>query len=153
MSTPAVGKFKGAPRATHRVASSTHTSPSVHSSPLGAGIGGVALSSLRGDYIHAVIQVTRDMIPVVFSRWTLSFEGVVDFGVADLTLAQLLRIAEKENLVHDTRRDRPTSTSEWARSLSIRIIPLRDLLQVCAIVSSVIHSLLRQVCARHYPLS
>ncbi|KAF8528696.1 hypothetical protein JB92DRAFT_738923 [Gautieria morchelliformis] len=86
--------------------------------------------SLRGDYVHAVIQVTRDMVPVVFSRWTLPFDGAVDLGVADLTLAQLVRIAEKENLLHDTHHNRPTSTSEWAQSLSTRIIPLKDLLQL-----------------------
>lgn len=92
----------------------------------------MALSSLRGDYVHAVIQVTRDMVPVVFSRWTLPFDGAVDLGVADVTLAQLLPIAEKEKLLLDVQRDRPTSTSEWAQLLSTRIIPLRDLLQVSA---------------------
>jgi hypothetical protein len=130
MSTPATGKAVSAPRSGHRIAGSTHTSPSVHSSPQGAPTGGMALSSLRGDYVHAVIQVTRDMVPVVFTGWTLPFDGAVDLGIADVTLAQLLPIAERKNLLIDLHRDRPTSTSEWTRSLSSRIISLRDLLQV-----------------------
>jgi CDK inhibitor PHO81 len=152
MSTPAAGKGTKTPRAGHRMTSSAQTSPSVQSLTLGAGTGSMALSSLRGDYVHAVIQVTRDRVPVVFSRWTLPFDGAVDLGVADLTLAQLLRIAEKENLIHDTHHNWPTSTSEWAESLSTHIIPLKDLLKVCRLLSlsPVNH---RWSCTRSYHLS
>lgn len=90
----------------------------------------MTMSSQRGDYVHAVIQVTRDMVPVVFFGWTLPFNGAVDLGVADLTLVQLLRLAEKENLVLSAQHHRPTSASEWARTLNTRLIPLKDLLQV-----------------------
>lgn len=126
---PAVGKATKAPRSGHRITSSTQTSPSMHSLTLGAGTGGMMLSSLRGDYVHAIIQVTRDMVPVVFSGWTLPFDGAADLGVADLTLAQLLRLADKENLVLGTYHP-PTSTCEWAKMLNTRLIPLKDLLQV-----------------------
>ncbi|KAF8529169.1 cyclin-dependent protein kinase inhibitor [Hysterangium stoloniferum] len=111
-----------------RVISSAHTSPSIHSPSLGPGA--VCISSLRGDYVHAVIQVTRDLIPVVFSRWTVPLNEVVDLGVADLTLAQLVQIATKEHLVYDPNQHRPRSPSEWARILSTCLMPLKDLLHI-----------------------
>lgn len=87
----------------------------------------LTISSLQGRYIYIVIQVTRDLRPVVFFDWLLP--GIdFELGVADVTLDQYERLAESlgRNLpqtTEDTSRD-------WATVLPHAMISLERLLKV-----------------------
>jgi len=121
----------GAPQQSQRIVSSPHTSPSLLSPALCLGTGRVTLSSLRGDYVHTVVHVTRDLVPVVFAAgWNVPFNDDLDLGIADLTLSQLQRIANKMDLVQDIQRNRPSSTGDWVRTVSTRFLTLEDLFKV-----------------------
>ncbi|OBZ86897.1 Ankyrin repeat protein nuc-2 [Choanephora cucurbitarum] len=53
----------------------------------------ITASSLSGDYVRVVIQLTKDLVPVVFANWLVPFQGL-DLAVSDLTLRQFLSIGE-----------------------------------------------------------
>ncbi|KAI7905699.1 uncharacterized protein BX663DRAFT_500605 [Cokeromyces recurvatus] len=53
----------------------------------------ITASSLSGDYVRVVIQLTKDLVPVVFANWMISYQGL-DLAVSDLTLHQFLRMGE-----------------------------------------------------------
>ena len=84
------------------------------------------ISSLQGDYLYVVIQVTRDLHPVVYFDWLLP--GIeFELGVADVTLAQFETLAERlgrnEIVAGNT-------VGDWARSVSRLMISLEKLLKV-----------------------
>lgn len=54
----------------------------------------ITASSLSGDYVRIVIQLTKDLVPVVFANWMVPFQGL-DLAVSDLTLKQFLAIGEQ----------------------------------------------------------
>ncbi len=98
------------------------------------GGGFVTSSSLAGDYIRLVVQITRDYKPVVYSHWKLPFEGL-DLGVADVTAAQLNSLATR--LGRDaTQSLQGISESSSAATLKAKmddvICELSMLLAVCA---------------------
>jgi len=105
--------------------SSTHTSPSNHSL---AGAAGQALtvSSLGGDCIYVVVQVTRDFHPVVYFQWKLP--GVsLDLGVADVTLTQFQELALKSGKHLDPFA---LQQQDLATKISNRMVSLTQLLTV-----------------------
>ncbi|KAI9475815.1 MAG: hypothetical protein EXX96DRAFT_574771 [Benjaminiella poitrasii] len=53
----------------------------------------ITASSLSGDYIRVVVQLTKDFMPVVYANWMVPYQGL-DLAVSDLTLQQFLRIGE-----------------------------------------------------------
>lgn len=84
------------------------------------------ISSLQGNYLYVVIQVTRDLHPVVYFDWLLP--GIeFELGVADVTLAQFETLAEKlgrnEIVAGNT-------VGDWALSVSGLMISLEKLLKV-----------------------
>ena len=84
------------------------------------------ISSLQGNYLYVVIQVTRDFHPVVYFDWLLP--GIeFELGVADVTLAQFETLAERlgrnEIVAGNT-------VGDWARSVSRLMISLEKLLKV-----------------------
>lgn len=72
---------------------SIHTSPSIQSTT-GSPIHTVTLSSLSGHYVHAVVQVTRDLHPVLYCNMLLP-ETPFDLRVADITLSQFEALANR----------------------------------------------------------
>lgn len=83
----------------HRPLSVAATSPSMASANAGSKTskapkeaGFVTASSLAGDYLHLAVQVTKDYVPVVYSDWSLPYDGL-DIGVSDVTLKQFQRLA------------------------------------------------------------
>lgn len=87
----------------------------------------LTISSLQGDYIHIIVQVTRDLHPVVFSDWLLP--GVeFDIGVADVTLAQFEALAK--SLKRSDFLAGSMSTSALAAALSQSMVSLDNLLKV-----------------------
>ncbi|KAJ8522978.1 hypothetical protein ONZ45_g506 [Pleurotus djamor] len=86
---------------------SNQTSPSVFSiasSSTSTRSQALTVTSVRGDYIYVVVQVTKDLHPVVYSDWRLP-EPAYDLGVSDVTLSQFEALALKagRNLPNDQR--------------------------------------------------
>ncbi|TPX46854.1 hypothetical protein SeLEV6574_g02987 [Synchytrium endobioticum] len=59
----------------------------------------ITASSLAEEYIHAVIQITKDGIPVVYPEWHLPIEGV-NIGISSVTFeqAKVLLLRAKSSL-------------------------------------------------------
>lgn len=85
------------------------------------------MSSLSGDYVHVIVQVTKDLVPVVFAETKLSLDGF-DIGVPDMTYDQLLVFASRAGI--KTELHRVNSPSEWAAQLSGSVVQLKYLLDV-----------------------
>lgn len=88
----------------------------------------VTLSSLSGNYLHAVVQVTRDLHPVLYYDLLLP-ETSFDLGVADVTLAQFEALAKKLNKDEQLIR-RANSIQEWNKVLPRLMISLSRFMQV-----------------------
>lgn len=55
----------------------------------------ITVSSLSGEYVQVVVQVTRDAVPVVFAGWRLPVEGF-DLCVADISYDQFRAFGERQ---------------------------------------------------------
>ena len=115
---------RGPSRWPHRssLIGSAHTSPSSHSITSSVGQAST-ISSLRGSYLYLVIQVTRDLHPVVFSSWRLP-ESKFDLNVSDVTLAQF------EALALSTGKNLNTTADDWVSMVSSSMVSLSQLLKV-----------------------
>ena len=51
----------------------------------------ITASSLSGDYVQVIIQLTKDLVPVVFANWMVPYDGL-DLAVSDLTFNQFAKI-------------------------------------------------------------
>jgi hypothetical protein len=104
---------------------STQTSPS-NPSITGSAAQPMIISSLSGNYVYVVVQVTRDLHPVVFNNWMLP-ERRFDLGVADVTLSQFEALSLLTNRNLDLK-----SSDFWHQtpSLSHRMIAVAKLLAV-----------------------
>ncbi|KDR83451.1 hypothetical protein GALMADRAFT_274898 [Galerina marginata CBS 339.88] len=86
----------------------------------------LTISSLQGRYIYVVIQVTRDLRPVVYFDWLLP--GIdFELGVADVTLAQYEALAK--SLGRELNVTRGESV-DWTKVLPQKMISLDYLLRV-----------------------
>jgi CDK inhibitor PHO81 len=86
----------------------------------------VTASSLSGEYVHIVVQLTKDKIPVLYPGWTLPIPGF-DIGVADVSSSQFASLAASSN------RELPSSPSqqtalEWCAILSRSMATLESVL-------------------------
>ena len=88
----------------------------------------LTISSLQGTYIYVVLQVTRDLHPVVYFDWRLPG---IDFalGVADVTMEQYQRLAASlgRDVVKPAAGDAPV---DWAKLFSQAMVSLDQLLKV-----------------------
>ncbi|KAK9478403.1 hypothetical protein V1514DRAFT_74499 [Lipomyces japonicus] len=103
----------------------------------------VTASSLSGCYARVFVQVTRDLVPVVYPLWTVDAAGV-GIPVCQLTLAQFQGLAESD---HDTARYRDQvrqagTAADAFESLyysfltlaeAVRLLPLHVNLDICVI--------------------
>ncbi|KAJ7233137.1 cyclin-dependent protein kinase inhibitor [Mycena haematopus] len=103
-------------------ASSTHTSPSSHSIASSAGQAST-ISSLRGSYLYLIVQVTRDLHPVVCADWVLP-QSHFDLNVSDVTLAQF------EALAQETGRNAPPQTDDWPGLAPSLMVSLAQFLKI-----------------------
>jgi CDK inhibitor PHO81 len=85
----------------------------------------VTASSLSGEYVHVIVQVTKDGVPVAYPEWRLPIPGL-DIGVADVTLAQFLDIAQKTNSSFSPPGS--TTATDVYKSISTSLVPLETLL-------------------------
>ncbi|KAG5716083.1 Ankyrin repeat protein nuc-2 [Termitomyces sp. T112] len=107
-----------------RLIGSAQASPSVHSINNEDGQF-LTISSLQGTYIYAVVQVTKDLQPVIFSEWLLPGADF-ELGVSDVTLAQF------ESLAHRLGKGGPIGTvsvGECASMLPRSMLSLAQLLK------------------------
>ncbi|KAG8927295.1 ubiquitin-protein ligase peroxin 12 [Tulasnella sp. 417] len=99
-------------------------------SALPSGVSNVVFSSLSGEYIHAVVQVTRDNVPVVCSAYKLPVDGL-DLGVADLTVDQFLAQAKARRTELPTGvAGKDLSSAEWQKLLRRTTMTLENVLKV-----------------------
>ncbi|KAH7888050.1 cyclin-dependent protein kinase inhibitor [Phlebopus sp. FC_14] len=114
-------------RQSPRSLDSTHTSPSIQSataSPTHA----VTLSSLSGSYVHAIVQVTRDLQPVLYNELLLP-ETSFDLGVMDVTLAQFEALANRlDRGEHSIRR--VPSVQDWYKVVPRLMVSLSRFMQL-----------------------
>jgi CDK inhibitor PHO81 len=117
-----------APLSPHRssLIGSAQASPSVHSIE-NNGKQLLTISSLQGIHIYAVVQVTKDFQPVVYSEWLVP-EAAYDLAVSDITLAQFESLARRTG--RDTQSISARNASEWSSVLSRSMISLARLLKV-----------------------
>ncbi|KAI9144988.1 hypothetical protein BKA69DRAFT_1052414 [Paraphysoderma sedebokerense] len=54
----------------------------------------ITASSLAEQYLHVTVQVTRDLVPVIFPTWYLPID-IVDVSVMDITFQQFLEVGKK----------------------------------------------------------
>lgn len=77
------------------VASGTGMSTSSVSSSSSSGLASfITASSLSGDYVRVVVQLTKDNVPVVYANWVIEYEGL-SLAVSDLTYAQFCQLGDK----------------------------------------------------------
>lgn len=103
---------------------SAQTSPSNQSSVASKG-NSLTISSLRDSYVYVVVQVTRDLHPVIFSDWLLPI-AEFDLGVADVTLNQFEKLATR------CKRDMGSinRSLDWHLDLAGSMISLAQLMTV-----------------------
>lgn len=104
---------------------SAGTSPSAHSISH-IGTQALTISSLQGKFIHVVVQVTRDLHPVVYSDWLLPGTDF-DLGVADITLAQFEALSLR--LGRNLSELLPPN-QEWVNAVAKSMLSLNQLLKV-----------------------
>lgn len=115
---------------------SVQASP-VHTANNGSGKA-LTISSLRGTYIYVIVQVTRDLHPVVYGDWSLPTIEF-DLCVADVTLEQFERLSASSGRNHVEPME-PTPAG-WAKSVTGAMISLETLLKVRIYYTRPIHSL------------
>ncbi|KAG9002368.1 phosphate system positive regulatory protein pho81 [Tulasnella sp. 427] len=99
-------------------------------STLPSGVSSVVFSSLSGEYIHVIVQVTRDGFPVVCPSYKLPVDGL-DMGVADLTVEQFLKLAQTNKTeLPPGLSGKDLSSSEWKKVLRQTTTTLGNLLKV-----------------------
>jgi CDK inhibitor PHO81 len=104
---------------------SAHNSPSIHSI-IGSPGHALTVSSLSGEYVYAVIQVTRDLQPVVYPNLRLA-DVEFNLGVADVTLAQFEALASRSGKRLDLKN---TDPQNLAAAISGSMCSLSQLLKV-----------------------
>ncbi len=107
---------------------SAQTSPSSHSLSTSS-TQASTISSLRGTFITVVIQVTRDLHPVVYTDWLLP-DSHFDLSVCDVTLEQFESLAIRcgKNIDESTI----SSSIDWSTLMTTSMVSLVQLLKVSA---------------------
>jgi CDK inhibitor PHO81 len=128
---------------------STHTSPSNRSAIMNPS-GSITISSLSRDQLTVVIQGTRDLVPVIYSEWTLPVDGL-NIGVSDVNYEQFERIAAQVGRSFEVSSLEPVmSTRNWVDIISNKMMKLETLLTVSSVVTEIISSFLTNV-LQHLP--
>ena len=111
----------------HRSPGSTLASPSTK--PVTVKGHPSTISSIMGDYVYVVVQLTRDMQPVAYPSRKIP-EEKFDLHVPDLTLAQFDKLATELGRNVDLRKQKPTTPAQWYSLLRGSMLSLPELLSV-----------------------
>ena len=93
------------------------------------------VSSLTGDFVHVVVQVTSDGIPVVCRDSRLP-ESNYTLGVPNVTIAEFNHLAQrlgKDNWKHG----QSATATAWHAVLQDKFLPLRTLCEVYLVSNNV----------------
>ncbi|KAF8165070.1 cyclin-dependent protein kinase inhibitor [Crassisporium funariophilum] len=112
---------------------SVHASPVYNASKSGSQT--LTISSLQGNYLYVVIQVTRDLQPVVHSDWLLP-DINFELGVTDVTLAQFEALAL--SLGRSELSAPGKGESDWAQLVDHSMVSLSRLLHVLPLDISIV---------------
>ena len=116
----------------HRPLSVSTSSPALRPPPVGSGSQAreaalVTASSLSGDYVHVAVQLTKDLIPVVYPSYTLPVPGL-DIGVPDVSLEQFRKLAQSNDRSLKPLGASNGNPSEWHQAIASAMVSLEDLL-------------------------
>jgi CDK inhibitor PHO81 len=113
------------PQRSHLIGSA-QTSPSTHALSSSTAQAST-VSSLRGKFVTVVIQVTRDLHPVVYTDWLLP-TSEFELSVCDVTLQQfeLLAIRSERNL----EESNVAALRDWSALMPKAMVSLVQLLTV-----------------------
>lgn len=92
----------------------------------------VTASSLTGQYVRIVVQVTRDGVPVAYPLWKLPIDDL-DVHVGDVTLDHFLALATRKRRRFDVAAVAEQSgedPAKWYAAIAQSLVPLRELLEV-----------------------
>ncbi|GAA6062254.1 hypothetical protein JCM10212_001768 [Sporobolomyces blumeae] len=90
----------------------------------------VTASSLSGEHVRIVVQVTSDGHPVAWPQWRLPVDGL-DVHVGDVTLDQFNRLANKLRRTLDPNKvQNKDDPSAWYQTIVSSLIPLEDLFNI-----------------------
>lgn len=87
----------------------------------------VTASSLAGEYVHVVVQVTKDHQPVAYPEWRLPIPGL-DVGVSDVSLSQFQSIANSNN--RTLSLSETFNAKEWYETVSNSMASLENVLSL-----------------------
>lgn len=87
-------------------------------------------SSLSGEYINVVVQVTKDGVPVVYPEWRLPVGGL-DIGVPDVTIDQFCVLASSMGRTFNAPSG--ASAVEWYQAIEGAMAPLAEVLEAVPI--------------------
>ncbi|KAI9014359.1 hypothetical protein CLU79DRAFT_767245 [Phycomyces nitens] len=73
---------------------SPHPTPDPVMSGTGSLPSFITASSLSGDHVRVVVQLTKDLVPVVFANWLVPYQGL-DLATSDLNFEQFCSLGEK----------------------------------------------------------
>ncbi|EJT97715.1 hypothetical protein DACRYDRAFT_25062 [Dacryopinax primogenitus] len=105
--------------------------PSSMRSPTAAStsVNNLTVSSLAGEYVHVVVQATKDMVPVVCTDWRLPFDEL-ELMACEVNHLQFQHLAKRKGKQLPTSRAGLTSVAAWSRVVRNSLISLDDLLRV-----------------------
>ncbi|KZW03860.1 ankyrin [Exidia glandulosa HHB12029] len=114
-----------APPVAPRSIGSAHTSPSTRSTAVTETQRGPTVSSLVGDFVHVVVQLTRDGVPVLCTPLFLPDPNYT-LRVADVTIAQFQSLSARlgKNVL---KQGQAATASEWQSVVKDSLISLNTL--------------------------
>ncbi|GAA5851676.1 hypothetical protein JCM3766R1_000482, partial [Sporobolomyces carnicolor] len=90
----------------------------------------VTASSLSGEHVRVVVQVTSDGHPVAWPHWRLPVDGL-DVHVGNVTLEQFNQLARTTQRTLDpTKVKFPDDPSAWYQAIVSALVPLDELFKV-----------------------
>ncbi|GAA5875364.1 hypothetical protein JCM16303_000599 [Sporobolomyces ruberrimus] len=90
----------------------------------------VTASSLSGEHVRVVVQVTSDGHPVAWPHWRLPVDGL-DVHVGDVTLDQFVQLSKKTQRTLEPSKIRyRDDPSAWHQAIVAALVPLDELFKV-----------------------
>ncbi|KAM0792180.1 hypothetical protein ACM66B_004877 [Microbotryomycetes sp. NB124-2] len=123
------GQFETYWRSTTQVSSTGEPVPSTQAGAAN-GPSVVTASSLSGDHVRIIVQVTSDGVPVVYPQWRLPVDGL-NVHVADVTLQQYLALADKVGKSLDASKVKDVEDPAlWYQAIADSLTTLEQALNV-----------------------
>ncbi|KZO92190.1 hypothetical protein CALVIDRAFT_315421 [Calocera viscosa TUFC12733] len=104
--------------------------PSATRSPTAAStsVNNLTVSSLAGEYVHIVVQATKDLVPVVCTGWRLPFSDL-ELMACQVTYLQFQHLAERKGKQLPKSRSALTSVAAWSHAVGGSLVSLEDFLK------------------------